>query len=161
MEAATELSSITIYKNFIVICGLSHACCKDIIHSCCFHSWGNWVFLSRSFTSVCMYCYHLILISPQCKNIAQPYLKREAWTSCFLSINEYVFETFLNQIGQNRKDEIRVSTFPLCSLWKQSHVSEFVIFPVSKWPNRTIPLMSVRRNWFYHVHIYVCMNSCL
>ena len=32
MEAATELSSITIYKNFLAVCGLSHAYSKDIIH---------------------------------------------------------------------------------------------------------------------------------
>lgn len=35
-EAPTELSSISIYKNFLVICGLSHACNKDIFHSFCF-----------------------------------------------------------------------------------------------------------------------------
>lgn len=31
-EAAPE-SSITIYKNFLAVCGLSHACREDIIHS--------------------------------------------------------------------------------------------------------------------------------
>lgn len=124
-EAATELSSITIYKNFLAVCGLSHAYTKDIIHlvfspaeetepfseirrncasvTCTVTSWSSYPFTVT--------IEHSLISQGKCKQF-------------FLTVKAYVSETFLNQIGQNRKDTIIVSAFPLWQLWKHSYVSE-------------------------------------
>lgn len=103
-EGATELSFITIYKNFLALCELSHAYSMDIIHcqfsaaeetepfsgnsrncalvTCGVTSWSSYRFMLR--------IQHNLIFQRKCKQF-------------FLTIKAYVSEKFLNQIGQNQK----------------------------------------------------------
>lgn len=132
-ETATELSFITIYKNLLAMCGLSHAYSKDIIHllfsaaeetepfsetsrncalvTCAVTSWSSYHFTVR--------IHHSLISQEKCKQF-------------FLTIRAYVAETFLNQIGQNSNEAIIVSAFPLWRLWKRSYVSEVLCHLPSK-----------------------------
>lgn len=141
-EAPTELSSISIYKNLLVICGLSHACNKDIFHSCCSLQRKSCLPLRAAGILLQLACAVTSLSScPLRVSLQHCLISKGSMNNLFPYINACLWNISQLNRSQNRKDAVAVaSTFPFRGNNPMS-ASLFVIFPINKWPNWTIPPM--------------------